>query len=253
MVAIERRSGGWPTVTGRNRPPYPTVSEGLCWEIDSRAVRHGERLSVRELAESSGTSSDRVMATLTGKRVPNRDELDMLCMALGLQADDRQELQQLRTREETERAHRHRAEITAVRTQDGVTVFAGGGTNLPKTERPKTVRPRQPVPAFGQPDPIRVSSPAELVQAMNAAHVWGGSPSLRELERRSKGILRRSTISDMLRGDALPDYDRFVAFLRACGIDGDHLGTWVFIWRRLKALETPGAASWMPGAEQTAS
>lgn len=255
MVAIGRVPRGWPTGTGPSRPPYNSVSDGLRWEIDDRAERRGEALRLRDLVESSGMSPDRVRATLTGKRVPNRDELDMLCMALGLGAADREELQQLRTREEAERAHHPRAEAAGGWTQGGVTIHAGGGTNLPMPARPKPVRerPRQPVPAFGQPDPIRVSSPEELRQAMNAAHVWGGSPSLRELERRSKGILRRSTISDMLRGDALPDYERFVEFLKACGIDGANLDTWVFIWRRLKALETPGTASWMPGAEQTAS
>ncbi|MER6655056.1 hypothetical protein ABT248_31510 [Streptomyces sp. NPDC000971] len=84
--------------------------------------------------------------------------------------------------------------------------------------------------------------------ALKAVHVWGGSPSLRELERRSQAVLRRSTISDMLRGGALPDYERYVAFLRACGIDGSSLDTWVFVWRRLKALEDSKVAPWVPGA-----
>ncbi|MFF5107457.1 helix-turn-helix domain-containing protein [Streptomyces sp. NPDC000134] len=93
-----------------------------------------------------------------------------------------------------------------------------------------------------------MSSTQELVLVMRAVHVWGGAPSLRELERRTGGALKRSTISDMLRGESLPDYDRYVTYLRACGIDEASLATWVFIWRRLKALETPEAAPWLPGA-----
>ncbi|QEU70571.1 XRE family transcriptional regulator [Streptomyces nitrosporeus] len=102
------------------------------------------------------------------------------------------------------------------------------------------------MPAFGQPDPMQVSCTAELVAALKAVHVWCGAPSLRELERRSNMVLRRSSISDMLRGESLPDYERYVAFLRACGVGGANLETWVFIWRHLKALETPGTAPWMP-------
>lgn len=227
-------------------PRYKTVHEALRAQIDYLAVARNARLSVRQLAEDAGTTPPRVTATLSGKRVPNRDELDLLCMALGLGSDDRKLLQQIRTREETERAHR--AEV--VGKQLGMGVGAEASVAAPKAPRS---RPRQPVPLFGQPDPIRVSSPAELIQALNAVRVWGGSPSLRELELRGRGLLRRSTISDMLRGTDLPDYDRFMAFLRACGVDGASLDTWVFVWRRLKALETPGTVSWMPGAEQAAS
>ncbi|MET9914319.1 hypothetical protein ABZZ74_47765 [Streptomyces sp. NPDC006476] len=125
---------------------------------------------------------------------------------------------------------------------------SGGPTNLRGRRRSP-----QPVPQFGQPDPIRVSTPAELVQALRAVHVWGGSPSLRELESRSTGRLRRSSISDMLRSSTLPDYDRFIAFLRVCGIEGASLDVWVFTWRRLKAMETPEIASWMPGMWGAAS
>lgn len=104
---------------------------------------------------------------------------------------------------------------------------------------------------FGQPDPIRASSVEELVLALKAVHVWGGTPSLRELERRSQSVLRRSTISDMLRGESLPDYERYVAFLRACGVDGPSLETWVFVWRRLRALENPKVVPWLPGATES--
>ncbi|MFF0000753.1 hypothetical protein [Streptomyces avermitilis] len=57
----------------------------------------------------------------------------------------------------------------------------------------------------------------------------------------------------MLRSSTLPDYDRYIAFLRACGIEGPDLEVWVFTWRRLKAMETPEIASWMPGIWTTTS
>ncbi|WUW26965.1 hypothetical protein OG521_39640 (plasmid) [Streptomyces sp. NBC_01463] len=52
-----------------------------------------------------------------------------------------------------------------------------------------------------------------LVEALRAVHIWAGSPSLRKLEARSNGRLRRSTISDMLSKEVLPDYNRYVSFL----------------------------------------
>ena len=106
---------------------------------------------------------------------------------------------------------------------------------------------RSDVPQFGQPDPLRVSTIGELIDALNAVRIWAGSPSLRKLEARSNGRLKRSSVSDMLSTEVLPNYDRFIAFLRACGIEGSHIDVWVFTWRRLKALEHPEAARWMPG------
>ncbi|MEV6250652.1 hypothetical protein AB0M38_31430 [Streptomyces sp. NPDC051742] len=130
-------------------------------------------------------------------------------------------------------ASRHRAEQSASRRRRGT-----------------GPRPSRYVPKSGQPDPTGVSSPAELQQVFQAVHVWGGSPSLRELEKHSDGVLRRSTMSDMLRGaePSVPDYDRYIAFLRACGIDDASPDTWVFTWRRLVALQqSPEVAGWMSG------
>jgi hypothetical protein len=108
-------------------------------------------------------------------------------------------------------------------------------------------RRRTPVPKFGQPDPLPVSTPQDLAQALRAVRVWAGSPSLRQLVERSGGRLRRSSMSDMLRGASIPDYDRYIAFLRTCGIDGSDLDAWVFTWRRLTVMASPEVAAWMPG------
>ncbi|MDX3490982.1 hypothetical protein [Streptomyces sp. ID05-18] len=225
------------------------VAEALRAWIEYMNTRGGDdkRIGVRDIADAAGLPSSRVSDVLTGRRVPTRDELDMICLAIGMGKDARVKLQGLRLHEESQRSRSSRMEepYTLVRTKNGDTVVQS--PRLMTAEARRYQHSVQPVPAFGQPDPIRVSSVQELVLALKAVHVWGGTPSLRELERRSRTILRRSTISDMLRGESLPDYERYVAFLRACGVDGPSLDTWVFVWRRLSALENPKVAPWLPG------
>ncbi|WP_371631830.1 helix-turn-helix domain-containing protein [Streptomyces sp. NBC_00341] len=228
-----------------------TVAEALRAWIEYMNTRGGDekRIGVRDIADAAGLPSSRVSDVLTGRRVPRRDELDMICLALGMGKDSRVKLQGLRLHEASQRSRSSLADeaYTFVRTRNGETVVPSPRM-MTASEARQYQQSVQPVPAFGQPDPIRVSSVKEMVLALKAVHVWGGSPSLRELERRSKSALRRSTISDMLRGESLPDYERYVAFLRACGVDGPSLDTWVFVWRRLRALENPKVAPWLPGA-----
>ncbi|NKQ27581.1 helix-turn-helix domain-containing protein [Streptomyces galbus] len=243
----------------KGRPTPNTVSEALQLIVDDLSANHGVRLSVRQLAEDSGSSPRRVAATLSGERVPTRQELDLLCMALGVSSRDREIIQRFRTREETARAHHITSAVEAGQAaveeilRDTRVPLSGIRPVRERQQQPaRTVRERQPVPKSGQPDPILVSNREELAHVLKAVHVWGGAPSLRELERRSKGVLRRSTISDMLRGTTLPDYERYIVFLKACGIDEPSLDTWVFVWRRLKALEAPGASRWLPGTDSVA-
>jgi hypothetical protein len=131
-----------------------------------------------------------------------------------------------------------------------------GGVRRPeRAEQAARGRVRRPertyrtfVPRFGQPDPIRVADAGELQEALRAVHVWGGKPPLRELEKRSDGLLRRSTVSDMLRGTpTVPDYERYLAFLSACGVDNASLDVWVYTWRRLVALKDSDVVPWMGG------
>ncbi|MFW3469909.1 hypothetical protein ACN24M_00105 [Streptomyces microflavus] len=226
-----------------------TVGEALrAWieYMNARGVAD-KRIGVRDIADAAGLPSSRVSDVLTGRRVPRRDELEMICLAVGLGKDSRVKLQGLRLHEASQRSRSLTDEGNIVRTTESESIAANPWA-MNASERRRYQHPVPPVPAFGQPDPIRVSSVKELVLALKAVHVWGGAPSLRELERRSRTVLRRSTISDMLRGESLPDYERYVAFLRACGVDGPSLDTWVFVWRRLSALENPKVAPWLPGA-----
>ncbi|WP_331746052.1 hypothetical protein [Streptomyces globisporus] len=190
--------------------------------IFDREVQAGRQPHRRAL--QVGMEEEMVTRILTGRIIPGRRTLNTLLDGVLISDDERTELQGIRS-----------VIVQDIRAQRA-------------RESPRTIQHREPyVPKFGQPDPTGISSPVELQQALKAVRVWGGRPSLRLLEQRSDGVLRRSTISDMLRGESLPDYDRYLAFLRACGIDDTSLNTWVFTWRRLAAQEEPGAAGWMRG------
>ncbi|MFC8511099.1 helix-turn-helix domain-containing protein [Streptomyces sp. NPDC057411] len=187
-------------------------------------------LSAEALGERlPGVSPVTLNRVLSGSRAPTHRLLDDLLSVMHLPPIWQEELRRLYTS-----AANHDRSLGRDATDPVVRVLAP---------------PRRPyVPKSNQPDPIGVSSPAELQQALRAVHVWGGAPSLRELERRGNGALRRSTVSDMLRGEpSVPDYDRYLAFLRSCGIDDASLDVWVFIWRRLAVKKSPEAASWMAG------
>ncbi|MFG3545355.1 hypothetical protein [Streptomyces clavifer] len=172
-------------------------------------------------ALQAGIDEDVVDRILVGRRIPSASTLDTLLDGVLITDKERAELQAMRS--------------SIIR--------------ILKAERGEEAVRREPyVPKSGQPDPIGISSPLELQQALQAVHVWGGRPSLRKLERRSDGVLRRSTVSDMLRGEpAVPDYDRYLAFLGACGVDNASLDAWVYTWRRLSAQKQPKIASWAGG------
>ncbi|MEV0982411.1 helix-turn-helix transcriptional regulator [Streptomyces sp. NPDC049915] len=181
---------------------------------------------MRDLADRAGVRTSLVSDVLRGRALPRRSVALALLDAAGVKPDARSIVMDLWL------------EAAQSRSADRPSVVSQEEAARPVPKRGVRRAP-QPVPTFGQPDPIRARDAAELTQALRAALVWGGSPLLREMEARSNGRLKRSTISDMLRSTTLPDYDRYIAFLRACGIEARNLDVWVFTWRRLKALETP--------------
>lgn len=180
------------------------------------------------LASKAGLSRTMVARIRAGSILPAEDTVNRITLALGL------------TEQQREAVHR---EARLLRKAEQAR--NGGRPQLRSGEEPTGY----PTPAFGQPNPLPAVNPEQLQQALGAVHLWGGKPSLRQLETRSHGLLRRSTMSDMLRGKParLPDFDRYLEFLRACGVEGPNLDIWVFTWRRLKSLESPELASWMPG------
>ncbi|MFF7196886.1 hypothetical protein ACIOC1_34290 [Streptomyces sp. NPDC088197] len=98
----------------------------------------------------------------------------------------------------------------------------------------KTVRGREP-------DPIECSTSAEFIEKLNDVLVWAGEPSLRQLADASGGLLRRSTIGDMLNGSNLPRENTMVRFLEVCGITD--IATWTVTWRRLRIKQRKRAAA----------
>ncbi|WP_420038210.1 helix-turn-helix domain-containing protein (plasmid) [Streptomyces sp. cg28] len=106
------------------------------------------------------------------------------------------------------------------------------------------------------PEPTGISTPAELVEALNEVHVWAGSPSLRKMEmaevRRAGAYssspnsstlyLNKSSVSEMLRRPKLPTLPRMLAFLSACGIRDRSRDEWKFTWQRLKMEERRGGS-----------
>ncbi|MFF2721346.1 helix-turn-helix domain-containing protein [Streptomyces sp. NPDC058011] len=175
------------------------------------------------LAERSGLAHSTMTRILRGDVIPSESSTSALAETLGLDEASTSDLLLARDR----------------------------AVAFPESSRSRRHNPRRNfVPRFGQPDPIRASGPADLQEALRAVHVWAGAPSLRKLEKASDGMLRRSTISDMLNGkDArLPEYDRYLTFLIVCGIDQASMDVWVYTWRRLLALEKgPEISSWMGG------
>lgn len=45
----------------------------------------------------------------------------------------------------------------------------------------------------------------------------------------------------------MPDYERYLAFLSACGVDNASLDVWVYTWRRLVVLKDSDVVPWMGG------
>ncbi|MGW7073688.1 helix-turn-helix domain-containing protein [Streptomyces sp. NPDC054855] len=181
--------------------------------------------SLRTLANRAQMSPQSIHAWLSGSALPRRDALLKFLAALDSAPDDTARIVGLLDQALGERGQ-GRSE----------TVF----------------RSDIPLPQFGQPDPLTVATPAQFVEALRAVRIWAGSPSLRTLADRGRSRLSKSSIGAMLNSEELPKYDRFVAYLHACGIRETNLDVWVFTWRRLKALQGP-EAQWMPGLTSTAT
>jgi transcriptional regulator with XRE-family HTH domain len=199
-------------------------------ELRNLYTRSGK--TAEQVGRSAQVPRSAIEALLNGKAVPSRDLLVRMLQALGASEKDAQAVLRLYQR------------------FAAASELEQGGPTPSRTPR----RSYQTfVPRFGQPDPIRASDAEQLQQALRAVHTWGGKPSLRELEQRSDGFLRRSTVSDMLNGKPkVPDYDRYLAFLTACGIDMVSLDIWVYTWRRLVAMEDGDVVPWMGGMNPAA-
>ncbi|MEV6164321.1 hypothetical protein AB0L71_20760 [Streptomyces sp. NPDC052052] len=82
------------------------------------------------------------------------------------------------------------------------------------------------------PDPLTATSAVDLRRKLREVHDWAMRPSYRELEEKTGGGLKKSTIGDMLHPEreTLPRFDRYAHFLEACGVRD--LTCWIAAWRR---------------------
>ncbi|MGK5551789.1 helix-turn-helix domain-containing protein [Actinomadura kijaniata] len=87
------------------------------------------------------------------------------------------------------------------------------------------------------PSPGRADDGAAFVAELRRLKAWSGL-SYRQLERRAAEAgetLPYSTASTMLGRRSLPREELLVAFVRACGLDGDDVDAWVAARRRIAA------------------
>lgn len=85
-------------------------------------------------------------------------------------------------------------------------------------------------------DLTSVSSRDELAALLRVVYVRADKPSLRDLEvrtRHGETHLSKTVLSEMLRGVRFPRKAVMVTFLRACGVQDDHLEAWRRVWERI--------------------
>jgi hypothetical protein len=96
------------------------------------------------------------------------------------------------------------------------------------------------VPSGRPPAEPPIPSSAELTDAlqfislMKLLRLWAGSPSLAELNRRSRWLLPPSTLSEVLRKQQLPRLDLVQAYVRACGLTDEQCAAWEQSWTALE-------------------
>lgn len=76
----------------------------------------------------------------------------------------------------------------------------------------------------------------ELSSLLRTVHLRADKPSLRTLEARSRHSetpLSKTVVSEMLRGTRFPRKAVMLAFLQACGIQGERVEPWLRAWERI--------------------
>ena len=99
-------------------------------------------------------------------------------------------------------------------------------------------------------DLAAVSGWEELSSLLRTVHLRADKPSLRTLEARSRHSetpLSKTVVSEMLRGTRFPRKAVMLAFLQACGIQGERIEPWLRVWERIAERTSgrhgPGPAS----------
>lgn len=76
--------------------------------------------------------------------------------------------------------------------------------------------PDHPAPSLV--DPSTASTPTEFARALRKLRIQSGTPTFREMERRTGGRLPKSTASDIANGKRFPSRDQVCLFVNACGV-----------------------------------
>lgn len=85
------------------------------------------------------------------------------------------------------------------------------------------------------PDPLRASTPGELVEAVRAFRIWAGEPSFREMAKRAGSRTAASTICTALGSEhELPRLQVVLAVIAGCGGSEDDQRRFATAWRRIR-------------------
>jgi len=89
-----------------------------------------------------------------------------------------------------------------------------------------------------------VTTREELTALLRTIRIRADNPSLRALETRTRHDstpLSKTSLAEMLKGRRFPRKAFMVAFLRACGVQDDHIDSWRRAWERI-AVDESGLA-----------
>lgn len=89
-----------------------------------------------------------------------------------------------------------------------------------------------------------VTTREELTALLRTIRIRADNPSLRALETRTRHDLTplsKTSLAEMLKGQRFPRKAFMVAFLRACGVQDDHIDPWRRAWERI-AVDESGLA-----------
>lgn len=108
-------------------------------------------------------------------------------------------------------------------------------------ERTRSAGPARRVRDTGgralRPDPARVATAAEFVEAMRQYRLWAGAPSFEEMTRNCGEVCSVASFHAALNSTALPKLPLLNAFIMGCGGDEEEFRRWADARQRLVARE----------------
>ncbi|MEU9284363.1 XRE family transcriptional regulator [Streptomyces sp. NPDC048275] len=106
----------------------------------------------------------------------------------------------------------------------------------------------------GAPKPDQARTPADFIAALRKLRTWS-ELTYRQLEQKAAAqgdTLHASTIATALGRSTLPREPLVAAFTRACGLDEDHVRSWLDARRRLSVADQPSGTPLSDPASGTA-